>query len=302
MSSYKPKFVISTGDNFYSKGVQSVDDVQFKTKFEDTFTAPSLQVPWYVCAGNHDYYGGTKGIEAEMQYTNVSARWNYPSFYFDKVESGNGTSVHIISIDTWRLNGGDTYVKYDPVSGRSALRNATDVEYKYQIGEMEKAKRDVLLENFEEEAEDDPVQVGADLEQLQWIDNTLASSTADWKLVVGHFPVYSCTTGEHGDTPYLVSKLAPMLRKYKNLIYFNGHDHILQHIQKDGVNYFGSGAGAKKHFGINLFYHGRKGSMGNSKGFMYHKIDHNKLLTIFISERGGQPYKTTINRVTEEDN
>ena len=30
-----------------------------------------------------------------------------------------------MNIDTWRINGGDTYVKFDPITNRSALRNAT---------------------------------------------------------------------------------------------------------------------------------------------------------------------------------
>ena len=65
MGTFTPEFVLSLGDNFYSKGVKSVDDPQFKSKYEETFDSPSLQVPWYVCSGNHDYYGGSKGIAAE---------------------------------------------------------------------------------------------------------------------------------------------------------------------------------------------------------------------------------------------
>ena len=37
--------------------------------------------------------------------------------------------------------------------------------------------------------------------QLEWIEQTLAASTADWLFVVGHFPVYS--GGSHGNTPEL---------------------------------------------------------------------------------------------------
>lgn len=74
------------------------------------------QVPWYVCAGNHDYYGGSKGIEAEIQYTRRSARWQYPDFYFSReIVSKDGTKLLVLSIDTWRINGGDTYVKREEV-------------------------------------------------------------------------------------------------------------------------------------------------------------------------------------------
>lgn len=29
--------------------------------YENVYTAPSLQVPWYVVAGNRDYYGNVTG-------------------------------------------------------------------------------------------------------------------------------------------------------------------------------------------------------------------------------------------------
>jgi hypothetical protein len=52
---YKPSFVISTGDNFYSHGLKGPDDPYFKQTFSDMYSAPSLQVPWYAVLGNHDY-------------------------------------------------------------------------------------------------------------------------------------------------------------------------------------------------------------------------------------------------------
>ena len=45
------KFIISVGDNFYENGVASVDDPQWQTSFEKVYSAPSLQVPWHVIAG-----------------------------------------------------------------------------------------------------------------------------------------------------------------------------------------------------------------------------------------------------------
>jgi acid phosphatase len=67
-------FVISVGDNFYEDGVASVDDPKWKTSFEDVYTAPSLQVPWYVALGNHDYRGEA---QAQLDYarTRPAGRW-----------------------------------------------------------------------------------------------------------------------------------------------------------------------------------------------------------------------------------
>lgn len=78
--------------------------------------------------------------------------------------------------------------------------------------------------------------------QLAWIDRTLGESRAPWKIVIGHHPIYS--GGEHGDTPELVDRLLPVLRKHKVPIYLNGHDHDLQHLVAGDLNMFCTGAGS----------------------------------------------------------
>lgn len=299
MGNYEPDWLIAIGDNFYSDGVVGVDDPQFKEKFEQTFTAKSLQVPWYVCAGNHDYYGGDKGIAAEIAYSSKSSRWKFPSFYYDKVLTfDNGASVHLFSIDTWRINGGDTYVDYDVITNRAALKNASNVEYRYQIGssDMGKAKRDILLKTFKDADPNNPIQVRDDQEQLDWLAKGLKGSTSDWKIVFGHFPIYSCTTGEHGNTDKLIKILLPVLQKGGADMYFSGHDHILQHISRDGVHFMGSGAGAMKHSGHNEDFKGLMGIVEGHFGFMAHEVTSKKLTTIFVTDENKKPYNYTLSK------
>lgn len=40
-------FVISTGDNFYDRGLKGTDDPAFEESFSKMYTAPSLQKEWY---------------------------------------------------------------------------------------------------------------------------------------------------------------------------------------------------------------------------------------------------------------
>jgi len=297
MGSYSPEFVLAIGDNFYDKGVSGVDDPQFKEKFEDTFAEDTLQVPWYVCAGNHDYYGGNSGIQAEMDYTQKSNRWYYPSLYYSKdIKTTDGTSITLLSIDTWRLNGGDTFVKFDPATNRSALRNLTDVLIKHEAGVITNGTVHQLLKHFPEEDPSNRVEVSSDSDQLEFIEKALSNSTADWKIVMGHFPVYSASRFEHGDTASLVKSLEPMLEKYNVDMYFNGHDHILQHIVKNKVSYFGSGAGAREHNGVNSKYEGLKGYMEGKYGFMAHSGNESSLKTTFVNEDGSKTYTYTINK------
>jgi len=80
-------------------------------------------------------------------------------------------------------------------------------------------------------------------DQVSWLTSELSASVADWKVVLGHHPVYSA--GSHGTTEDLLLELDPILRQYGVHVYFNGHDHNLQLIQFEGMNYVTSGAAGK---------------------------------------------------------
>eukprot|EP00462_Mataza_sp_D1_P021852 CAMPEP_0175139590 /NCGR_PEP_ID=MMETSP0087-20121206/10993_1 /TAXON_ID=136419 /ORGANISM="Unknown Unknown, Strain D1" /LENGTH=314 /DNA_ID=CAMNT_0016422629 /DNA_START=90 /DNA_END=1034 /DNA_ORIENTATION=- len=297
MGNFEVDWIVSTGDNFYNDGVKGPDDPQFQSKFEKQFTAKSTQVPWYVTAGNHDYYGGSKGIQAEISYSDKSKRWNFPSFYYDFVKKGSdGSTAHFVSIDTWRLNGGDTNVAFDPVSNRSALRNVSHLQHKVNTGDMDPRTYKQLMESIPEQDPQNPVISSPDDKQYQWIQSTLGNSTADWLIVYGHFPVYSATTGEHGDTKSLVTNLAPMFNQAGVHAYFNGHDHILQHIVKGSTHYFTSGAGARKHSGVNKDYDGLQGYLENQYGFMFHSISKDTFATSFINQQGKVIYAYNITK------
>jgi len=122
-------------------------------------------------------------------------------------------------------------------------------------------------------------------EQYEWINATLASSTADWLIVVGHYPVYS--SGEHGNTDDLQQNLKPMLERYAVDMYLCGHDHTLQHLQesKNTTQYFVSGNGAKRGditpipqqlFGV------------VDPGFMLHSIRGNNEMTTVVVDYAGK--------------
>lgn len=72
--------------------------------------------------------------------------------------------------------------------------------------------------------------------QMQWLEETLAASKAEYLIVAGHYPVWSIA--EHGPTAFLVSNVKPLLEKYKVSAYINGHDHCAEYIDENtGVQY-----------------------------------------------------------------
>lgn len=81
-------------------------------------------------------------------------------------------------------------------------------------------------------------------EQQHWLDSALAQSTAKWKIVYGHHPVYS--NGEHGETKTMMEYFKPIFEKYHVDIYFCGHEHDIQVLKPvNGVSYIVSGGAAK---------------------------------------------------------
>lgn len=88
-------FIVSSGDNFYDEGVESVADARFNSSFEDIYTgAKTRELPWYVILGNHDHLGS---IDAQIKYGDVSKRWNMPARYYTR-DTGDG--VLFIFLDT----------------------------------------------------------------------------------------------------------------------------------------------------------------------------------------------------------
>jgi len=79
--------------------------------------------------------------------------------------------------------------------------------------------------------------------QKNWLISSLYYSRAEWKIVVGHHPIYSA--GYHGITYELLDELDPILRTYRANMYICGHDHSTQLISYQGMNYIVSGAGSQ---------------------------------------------------------
>lgn len=76
-------FALYLGDNVYDTGVESADDPQFHSKFEQPYAG--LDFPFFVVMGNHDY-GSTSlarwRAEPQVAYTARSEKWTLPAPYY----------------------------------------------------------------------------------------------------------------------------------------------------------------------------------------------------------------------------
>jgi 3',5'-cyclic AMP phosphodiesterase CpdA len=78
--------------------------------------------------------------------------------------------------------------------------------------------------------------------QGPWLRRVLAASTAPWKVVVGHHPIYS--SGFYGNDPVALARLGPLFRRHGVQLYINGHDHHYERSRPlDGTTYLVVGGG-----------------------------------------------------------
>ncbi|XP_076440919.1 tartrate-resistant acid phosphatase type 5-like [Babylonia areolata] len=262
---YNPHFIIELGDNFYFDGVTSVDDKRFQETFEEVYVHPSLHIPWYLIAGNHDHNGN---VSAQIAYSQRSKRWNYPDYYYNLQQKipGSSASVDFVMMDTILLcgNTGDDRLHTQP-SGPEDIRTA----------------------------------------QQQWafVEKSLQASNATYLFTVGHFPVYS--VAEHGPTDCLVKGLEPLLYKNKASGHMSGHDHNLQHLQTSQgghtVDYILSGSA---NFIDASEAHKTSVPKGSSKfhwadvtklgGFVFAEATATNMTFTYIEASGTVLYKTTV--------
>ena len=80
--------------------------------------------------------------------------------------------------------------------------------------------------------------------QRQWLDDTLASATSQWKIVALHHPPYS--SGRHGSTAGAKELLEPIVTRHHVDLVLAGHDHHYERTHPmAGVTYVVSGGGCK---------------------------------------------------------
>ncbi|VDO42430.1 unnamed protein product [Onchocerca flexuosa] len=280
------EFTISAGDNIYFTGVKDEFDERFQESFENVYKGKALEKPWYLIAGNHDHFGNISG---QIAYTNRSQRWclfkTYPASYY-KVSYAfgkNATLVEFLMIDTILLCG-----------------NTRDI--------TEAGFIDMIFATVQKNPNTpkDPV---AAKTQLDWIEQQLNSSRADYLFIVGHYPLYSIS--EHGSMNCLIEKVKPLLEKYRATAYHIVTEHSLasDNVEKIQLHYIVSGAGSRSDHSVKHMDTVPEGSLRfnyptgfnpvsqlglSTGGFICADMDREKAIFTFYNGKGKQKYSCVI--------
>ena len=185
------------GDNFYPYGVSDVNDPQFQNKIVDIYEP--LQIPFFAVLGNHDY-GDTLhpgNVEAQVEFT------DHPMNPIIDISGHSERLWHMPArFYTQRINpslGADleVFALDTELANPQAKLDGTGVSWKHQMEDLEAA---------------------------------LYSSTAKWKIVIGHHPIvsdYQRVDNESYQQRTNMKLLKNLIIKYAHA-YIAGHDHSLQ--------------------------------------------------------------------------
>jgi tartrate-resistant acid phosphatase type 5 len=187
--------------------------------------------------------------QAEIDYQQVNRHWVLPSRYYSKlVQLPNGQTLRLLFMDT------SPFVK----SYRKGITFTKGLQYQDTTA------------------------------QLRWMDSTLANAKEDWKIVVGHHPLYSCD--KHGDTKELQSNVQALFEKYKVHAYICGHSHNLQHhhLANYFTEHFISGAGAEA---IKVKPKENTAFAKQALGFANMSFQNDSLITRFFDVNGSIIYR-----------
>jgi len=128
--------------------------------------------------------------------------------------------------------------------------------------------------------------------ELEWLDSELSKSTARWKVVYGHYHIFSATRGDNNE---LIERLLPLLQKHHVDVYLNGHDHNLQELKPEGgVHFFVSGGGGATLYDLNPY--DRSVYKKKVNGFTILDADRGHFKVSFIGTDGKEMYEKVLTK------
>lgn len=196
------------GDNIYPSGADgsAADKARFRDILDEPFrpllnSAGGFRI--YAMLGNHDWQTSRAGRDAQVGWFNAAENPQMvlpePGFY----SFWRGDAEFFV-LDTNLLLAGTSVIK-DQL-------NADGSEKKHSRTETPPSWR---------------MPQGKEKNQLKWLQQSLSSSTARWKIVAGHHPLWSSGGSKFEEARALRKLLMPMLCEYADM-YLAGHEHDLE--------------------------------------------------------------------------
>ncbi|CAE7328834.1 Acp5 [Symbiodinium natans] len=236
----KPKFVVNVGDNFYPGGISSpgtcnaetdktdsvggvgvgfisaalmdyAGQIIFTNIFENVYKGPGLDgVEWWGVLGNHDYGGYHYNVHWDQNifytWSTPQSRWLTPALFWKRRAQFRNFSAEFFFVDTNKV---DTYANPD-----------VDAEHNICSRSHNQPPLPLGCNGTSITGPDTCWKFFDDLwkEQKDWLAQQLDISTADWQIIVTHYPP--------NFEPCRSEVWESYLAKYGVDFYISGHTHL----------------------------------------------------------------------------
>jgi tartrate-resistant acid phosphatase type 5 len=206
-------FAVMLGDNIYPNGAtRGADGHDDATRFDRLFREPfgawqdwSPDFRIYATLGNHDWNTSREGALDEVAWLGRTAPFYMVGLVYRVRPPAAQGAVELFVIDTTVLLAGHAVFE-DALADDGSELPATELEVP------------------------DPWTKPADTterDMAAWLERSLAESTARWKIVVGHHPLWSSAGSKYEQARVLRRLILPALCRHADL-YLAGHDHTLE--------------------------------------------------------------------------
>jgi len=207
------QFGVMLGDNIYpdgpTLGADGRDDGQ---RFRDIFIAPYGNFGWgqpdfriYAVLGNHDWHISRAAALSEVAFLESTRPFYMNGISYAAKPAAARGEVEVFALDTHVLLGGEKVLD-DKLADDGSEVATTKVEAP--------------------DAWAIPA-TPAELAMVTDLEKRLTASTAKWKIVIGHHPLWASSGGKFQQSRSLRAALLPVLCRHADL-YFAGHEHTLE--------------------------------------------------------------------------
>jgi len=206
-------FGVLLGDNVYPDGLTlDTDGKRDADRLQRLFVEPLAPLAagndafrFYALLGNHDWRTSRGGARAQLEFLERTPPFHMDGFWYRVVPTNGRGLVELFVIDTTLLLGS---VEVPEIAvgadGRELPPDGLDENPKGVL----------------------PLAPG-EADQVRWLEQALADSTAPWRIVLGHHPLWSSGGTKSAQARVLRSLLLPALCRGADA-YIAGHDHTLE--------------------------------------------------------------------------
>ncbi len=209
----KCDFAVMLGDNIYPSGATlGADGRDDEQRFHDILSGPFSNIVedaekflTYATLGNHDWETSRAGGFAQIDFLEEADGFYVDGpFYAVQPPAGNG-DVELFVIDTSMMLAATTVYEDALNEDASELPTGMVEEPDYFVEPLTEAERNMHF----------------------WLEDALRQSTAKWKFVVGHHPIWSSSGSKFEQARALRKLILPSMCRYADA-YLVGHEHTLE--------------------------------------------------------------------------